>query len=33
MVWEGLNLVKTGQVMLEETNLADSKPGTIHGDF
>ena len=33
MVWEGLNVVKTGQVMLGETNPADSKPGTIRGDF
>ncbi|KAM8963798.1 nucleoside diphosphate kinase A-like [Lycaon pictus] len=33
MVQKGLNVVKTGQVMLRETNSADSKPGTIHGDF
>merc|ERR1712168_1257940 len=33
MVWEGLNGVKTGRVMLGETNPADSKPGTIRGDF
>merc|ERR1712223_1120127 len=33
MVWEGLNAVKTGRVMLGETNPADSKPGTIRGDF
>jgi|UniRef100_A0A8C0WN14 nucleoside-diphosphate kinase len=33
MVWEGLNVVKTGQVMLGETSPADSKPGTIRGDF
>ncbi|XP_032181709.1 nucleoside diphosphate kinase A-like [Mustela erminea] len=33
MVWEGLNVVKTGQVMLGETNPADSKPGTSRGDF
>merc|ERR1711980_67537 len=33
MVWEGLNMVKTGRVMLGETNPADSKPGTIRGDF
>ncbi|KAB0390162.1 hypothetical protein E2I00_011334 [Balaenoptera physalus] len=32
-VWEGLNIVKTGRVMLGETNPADSKPGTIRGDF
>ncbi|NXN09902.1 NDK kinase, partial [Indicator maculatus] len=33
MVWEGLNVVKTGRVMLGETNPFDSKPGTIRGDF
>ncbi|EMP33038.1 Nucleoside diphosphate kinase [Chelonia mydas] len=33
MVWEGLNVIKTGRVMLGETNPADSKPGTIRGDF
>ncbi|NXI19060.1 NDK kinase, partial [Irena cyanogastra] len=33
MVWEGLNVVKTGRIMLGETNPADSKPGTIRGDF
>uniref|UniRef100_A0A2K6LN45 Nucleoside diphosphate kinase A n=1 Tax=Rhinopithecus bieti TaxID=61621 RepID=A0A2K6LN45_RHIBE len=33
MVWEGLNVVKTGRVMLRETNPVDSKPGTIRGDF
>ncbi|XP_006152705.1 nucleoside diphosphate kinase B [Tupaia chinensis] len=33
MVWEGLNVVKTSRVMLGETNPADSKPGTIRGDF
>jgi len=33
MVWEGLNVVKTGRVILGETNPADSKPGTIRGDF
>ncbi|KAK2097671.1 hypothetical protein P7K49_023122 [Saguinus oedipus] len=33
MVWEGLNVVKTGRVMLGETNPADSMPGTIRGDF
>lgn len=33
MVWEGLNVVKTGRVMLGETNPADSKPGSIRGDF
>ncbi|KAM9426691.1 NME/NM23 nucleoside diphosphate kinase 2a isoform 1-T2 [Pholidichthys leucotaenia] len=33
MVWEGKGMVKTGRVMLGETNPADSKPGTIRGDF
>lgn len=33
MVWEGLNAVKTGRVMLGETNPAESKPGTIRGDL
>jgi len=33
MVWEGLNAVKTGRVMLGETNPADSKPGSIRGDL
>ncbi|XP_070553856.1 nucleoside diphosphate kinase-like [Ptychodera flava] len=33
MVWEGLNVVKTGRFMLGETNPADSRPGTIRGDF
>merc|ERR1712051_670798 len=33
MVWEGLNVVKTGRVMLSETNPRDSKPGTIRGDY
>nr|XP_020464633.1 nucleoside diphosphate kinase B-like isoform X2 [Monopterus albus]XP_020464634.1 nucleoside diphosphate kinase B-like isoform X2 [Monopterus albus] len=33
MVWEGKGVVKTGRVMLGETNPADSKPGTIRGDF
>merc|ERR1712110_238122 len=33
MVWEGLNAVKTGRVMLGETNPAASLPGTIRGDF
>merc|ERR1719373_1046751 len=28
MVWEGLNAVKTGRVMLGATNPADSAPGT-----
>ncbi|XP_044932084.1 nucleoside diphosphate kinase A-like [Mustela nigripes] len=33
IVWEGLNVVKTGRVMLGETNPPDSKLGTIRGDF
>ncbi|XP_012237430.1 nucleoside diphosphate kinase [Bombus impatiens] len=33
MVWEGLNIVKTGRVMLGQTNPADSAPGTIRGDY
>lgn len=33
MVWEGLNAVKTGRVMLGATNPADSNPGTIRGDL
>merc|ERR550519_3207102 len=32
MVWEGLNVVKTGRVLLGETNPVDSLPGTIRGD-
>ncbi len=32
-VWEGKNVVKTGRIMLGETNPFDSKPGTIRGDF
>merc|ERR1712241_187612 len=33
MVWEGLNVVKTGRAMLGETNPRESKPGTIRGDY
>merc|ERR1712018_859444 len=33
MVWEGNGVVKTGRVMLGETNPANSAPGTIRGDF
>lgn len=33
MVWEGLNAVKTGRVMLGATNPADSAPGSIRGDL
>ena len=32
-VWEGTNVVKTGRVMLGETNPVNSLPGTIRGDF
>jgi len=33
MVWEGVNVVKTGRMMLGETNPKDSLPGTIRGDY
>ncbi|KAJ9582411.1 hypothetical protein L9F63_003264, partial [Diploptera punctata] len=33
MVWEGLNVVKTGRVMLGATDPKDSNPGTIRGDL
>ena len=33
MCWEGEGVVKTGRVMLGETNPKDSKPGTIRGDY
>ncbi|XP_076807684.1 nucleoside diphosphate kinase A-like [Clavelina lepadiformis] len=33
MVWEGKGVVATGRVMLGETNPAQSRPGTIRGDF
>ncbi|KAK7575879.1 hypothetical protein V9T40_012165 [Parthenolecanium corni] len=33
MVWEGLNVVKTGRVMLGVTDPKDSAPGTIRGDL
>lgn len=33
IVFEGLNVVKTGRQMLGATNPADSLPGTIRGDF
>jgi len=33
MVWEGLNAVKQGRMMLGATNPQDSDPGTIRGDF
>lgn len=33
MVWEGLNVVKTGRKMLGATKPFDSEPGTIRGDL
>lgn len=33
MVWEGKGAIKTGRVMLGETNPAASLPGTIRGDL
>lgn len=33
MVWEGLNAVKSGRVLLGATNPAESLPGTIRGDM
>uniref|UniRef100_A0A8C5HU03 Nucleoside diphosphate kinase n=2 Tax=Gouania willdenowi TaxID=441366 RepID=A0A8C5HU03_GOUWI len=33
MVWEGKGAVKTGRVMLGETDPAKSSPGTIRGDY
>jgi len=33
MVWQGLNAVKQGRVMLGATNPKDSAPGTIRGDY
>ncbi|KAM8798329.1 nucleoside diphosphate kinase 3 [Eudromia elegans] len=33
MVWQGLDVVKTVRAMIGETNPADSRPGTIRGDF
>ncbi|ETW85541.1 hypothetical protein HETIRDRAFT_470594 [Heterobasidion irregulare TC 32-1] len=33
MVWQGLDAVKTGRVMLGATNPLASAPGTIRGDF
>ncbi|XP_068763979.1 nucleoside diphosphate kinase 3 isoform X2 [Struthio camelus] len=32
-VWQGLDAVKTVRTMIGETNPADSRPGTIRGDF
>ncbi|XP_009889858.1 PREDICTED: nucleoside diphosphate kinase 3 [Charadrius vociferus] len=33
MVWQGLDVVKTVRTMIGETNPAESRPGTIRGDF
>ena len=33
MVWEGLNAVKCGRMMLGETNPQASLPGSIRGDM
>lgn len=33
MVWEGLDAVKTGRVLLGATRPQDSAPGTIRGDL
>jgi len=33
MVWQGLDAVKTGRVMLGATNPLQSAPGSIRGDF
>ncbi|KAF8575541.1 nucleoside diphosphate kinase [Ramaria rubella] len=33
MVWQGLDAVKTGRVMLGATNPLASSPGTIRGDY
>merc|ERR1719433_1881765 len=33
MCWKGKGAVKTGRVMLGETNPAASLPGTIRGDY
>jgi nucleoside-diphosphate kinase len=33
MVWEGMNAVKMGRMMLGETNPQQSLPGSIRGDY
>ena len=33
MVWEGLDVVKQGRLMLGATNPLASNPGTIRGDY
>ncbi|NWQ78387.1 NDK3 kinase, partial [Columbina picui] len=32
-VWQGLDVVKTVRTMIGETDPAESRPGTIRGDF
>lgn len=33
MVWEGLNVVKTGRTMIGLTDPCVSAPGTVRGDY
>ncbi|KAJ0058488.1 hypothetical protein NL108_016085, partial [Boleophthalmus pectinirostris] len=33
MVWQGLDVVKTGRKMMGQTNPTNSMPGTFRGDF
>ncbi|KAK7939719.1 hypothetical protein WMY93_003045 [Mugilogobius chulae] len=33
MVWQGLDVVKTGRKMMGQTNPSNSMPGTFRGDF
>ena len=33
MVWEGLNIVKTGRDIIGATNPMESQPGTLRGDL
>lgn len=33
MIWQGLEVVKTGRKMLGATNPLNSEPGTIRGDY
>ncbi|NP_001269159.2 nucleoside diphosphate kinase 3 precursor [Gallus gallus] len=33
MVWQGLDVVRMARAMIGETNPAESRPGTIRGDF
>ncbi|XP_010004003.1 PREDICTED: nucleoside diphosphate kinase 3-like, partial [Chaetura pelagica] len=32
-VWQGMDVVKTVRAMIGETDPAESRPGTIRGDF